>query len=124
MEDFTMFGKFFKELRQRTGLTLRQFCMNYKLDPGNISKIERGKIAPPSSREILEKYASYLNIEEGTDDWFNFFDYAAACSGKIPADVMNNKELVEKLPVIFRTLRGQRVPEEQLEDLAEVIRKA
>ena len=124
MEDFAMFGKFFKELRQRSGLTLRQFCSNHQMDPGNISKIERGKIAPPSSREILEKYASYLNLEEGTDDWYNFFDYAAACSGKIPADVMDNKKLVEKLPVIFRTLRGQKVPEEQLEDLAEVIRRA
>ena len=82
MKDFTMFGKFFKELRQKRGLTLRQFCLENNLDPGNISKLERGKAHPPSSRELLGKYASYLKIEEGSDDWYNFFDYAAACSGK------------------------------------------
>ena len=124
MKDFTLFGRFFKELRQRSGLTLRQFCQQNGLDPGNISKIERGKIAPPNSHEILEKYASYLEIEEGSDNWYNFFDYAAACSGKIPASVMNNDKLVDKLPLIFRTLRGQKVSKEQLDDLAEFIRRA
>ena len=124
MKDFTLFGKFFKELRQRTGLTLRQFCLNNGFDPGNISKIERGKSQPPSSREILNKYASCLKLTERSDDWYSFFDYAAACSGKIPADVMNKGELVEKLPLIFRTLRGQKVPEEQLGDLVELIRRS
>lgn len=124
MENLTLFGKFFKELRQRSGQTLRQFCQEHNLDPGNISKIERGKIRPPTSHEILERYASYLKIEEGSDDWYNFFDYASACSGKIPADVMNDNKLVDKLPLIFRTLRGQKVPKEQLDDLAEFIRRA
>jgi len=123
MKDFTMFGKFFKELRKRRGLTLRQFCLENNLDPGNISKLERGKTHPPSSRELLEKYASYLQIEVGSDDWYNFFDYAAACSGKIPMDVMKDEDLVEKLPFIFRTLRGQKVPKEKLEELVELIRR-
>lgn len=124
MANFELFGRFFKESRQKRGLTLRQFCLDHGLDPGNISKLERGKLAPPSSRALLEKYATCLGIEEGSDDWFNFFDYAAACSGKIPQEVMDNKELVEKLPVFFRTLRGQRVAEEQLDELIELIRRS
>jgi len=118
-----LFGQFFKEIRQRNGLALRQFCLEYGLDPGNISKIERGLNPPPSSTDILEKYASYLKIEKGSDDWYNFFDYAAACAGKIPPDVMSDEELVNKLPLVFRTLRGQKVPAEQLKDLAEHIRR-
>lgn len=124
MKDLTSFGKFFKELRQSAGLTLRQFCLKNGLDPGNISKIERGKSLPPSSREILDKYASCLKIKEGSDDWYKFFDYAAACSGRVPDSVMDKGELVEKLPLIFRTLRGQKVPDEQLDDLVELIRRS
>ncbi len=124
MEVLKLFGEFFKEIRQRNGQTLRQFCLKHNLDPGNISKLERGKISPPSSRETLEKYASYLKIKEGANEWYEFFDYAAACSGKIPADVMSDEKLVEKLPVFFRTLRGQRVSNDQLDELIDLIRKS
>lgn len=124
LKDSTIFGKFFKELRQRTGSTLRQFCLENDLDPGNISKIERGKTNPPNSQEILERYAACLKIKEGGNDWYNFFDYAAASSGKIPQHIMNEKESVEKLPFVFRTLRGQKVSKDNLKELAELIGKA
>ncbi len=125
MEPCDAFGRFFKELRIGTRLTLRKFCLTYGLDPGNLSKMERGLMPPPSSREKLEQYASYLGLKEGDDNWYQFFDLAAACSGRIPADVMDDARLVEKLPLVFRTLRGQKVEDEdQLEELAELIRKA
>ena len=124
MTTLASFGSYFKKKRQERGLTLRNFCSQYGLDPGNISKMERGLILPPSKREILEKYAEHLDIKEGSDDWYEFFDLAAAFAGRIPTDVMNDERLVEKLPVVFRTLRGQKVPKEQLEDLAELIRRS
>ncbi len=116
------FGAFFKELRQRQGTTLRRFCQKYGLDPGNISKLERGKMPPPG-REILEKYARFLQVEEGSSDWFEFFDRAAAARGKIPDDLMSDEELVEKLPLVFRTLRGEKIPQDKLDKLAEEIRR-
>lgn len=123
MNLLSFFGQFFKKMRQLTGLTLRQFCLEHGLDPGNISKMERGLAPPPSSREKLEKYANALQIKESSDNWYEFFDLAAACSGKIPPDVMSDTQLVEKLPLVFRTLRGQKVPKEQLDELAELIRR-
>jgi len=124
MRDCDTFGHFFKTLRLRTGVSLRQFCLDHSLDPGNISKIERGLAFPPQSRGKLEEYAQYLDIEKDSEDWYDFFDYAAASTGRIPADVMNDEELVKKLPVVFRTLRGQKLTTEQLESLAEVIRRS
>lgn len=116
------FGHFFREMRLKTGLSLRQFCMKHGLDPGNISRIERGIASPPQSREKLEEYASYLGIDKDSDDWLNFFDYAAAATGRIPHDVMSDEELVKKLPVVFRTLRGQKLSAEKLRELAESVR--
>ncbi len=116
------FGSFFKEMRLKGDYGLREFCQKYGLDAGNISKVERGLLPPPASN--LEKYAAYLGIKKGSEDWFEFFDLAASEAGKIPPDIMSDAELVKKLPLFFRTMRGQKVPEEKLDELIEIIRKA
>ena len=92
------FGEFFKEKRLLSSLTLRQFCSNYNLDPGNLSKLERGQLAPPQ-HEKLEEYAKFLGLTPGSDDWFKLFDLAAAEAGKIPEDILSDEEVVDKLPV-------------------------
>jgi len=124
MEPYILFGKNFKQLRQKTGKTLRQFCLEHNLDPGNYSKLERGKSLPPKSREKLEKLAGFLNLREGTDEWYNFFDDAAACNGTVPNYIMDDVELATKLPLIFRTIRGEKIDPDKLEKLAEMIRRA
>jgi transcriptional regulator with XRE-family HTH domain len=111
-------------MRLKEGETLRNVCQRNNLDAGNISKLERGLIAPPKSREKLDEYAQHLKIEKGSDDWFRFYDLASACSGMIPPDILDDKQLAAKLPLLFRTLRGQDVPEEKLSDLAELIRRS
>jgi transcriptional regulator with XRE-family HTH domain len=118
------FGEFFKLMRLRSGLTLRKFCEVHNLDAGNISKIERGLLQPPTSREKLEELAEYLEIERSSEEWYYFFDFAAAAAGRIPADVMSDEELVKKLPLVFRTMRGERLNEDGIEKLVEIIRKA
>ncbi len=122
MESLT-FGGFFKELRQRRGQTLRQFCLDNGLDSGNLSRLERGKALPPG-REILEKYANCLGVKQDSSDWFEFFDLAAAEAGRVPDDLMSDQKLVEKLPLVFRTLRGEKVSQDKLDQLAEAIRRA
>lgn len=118
------FGEFFRKMRAAKGLTLRGFCLAHNFDPANISRLERGLLPPPSSRERLEGYAKALNIRKGSDEWTTFFDLADAERGRIPQDVLEDEELVGMLPVLFRTLRGQRVNPEALDDLVERIRKA
>ena len=124
MRHVNLFGRFFKEMRLKTGLSLRQFCLNHGLDPGNISKVERGIAAPPQSNEKLQEYARHLGIKEGSGDWFRFFDCAAAATGRIPPDVMSDAEVVKKLPLVFRTLRGQKLSLEKLHELAELVRRS
>lgn len=118
------FGRYFAELRRkRLELSLREFCARSSLDPGNVSKLERGKLPPPQSSEVLSRYAAALHLEEGSDEWYDFFDRAAAARGSIPADIMERDELVQHLPALFRTLRGRRLSEGQLEELVEIIRR-
>ena len=118
------FGRFLKKMREKNGLSLRRFCVENNIDPGNLSRLERGLISPPQSRKKLEQYASYLEIEKGSDDWYEYFDLAAAHTGKIPADLMEDDELVKKLPLLFRMIRGQKVSKNKLDKLSAVIRKS
>jgi transcriptional regulator with XRE-family HTH domain len=122
MKPKTLFGEFFKQKRIERGYTLRKLCEIGNLDPGNMSKMERGLLKPPSSPDILERYASLLGIERGSDDWHELFNRAAACRGEVPLEIYENEELVAKLPIIFRTIQGKKVSPELLEELAEIIR--
>jgi transcriptional regulator with XRE-family HTH domain len=118
------FGEYAKKKRLGLGISLRQFCRDNNLDWAYISRVERGVLAPPKSREVQERYARALKLEEGSEDWQTFVDLAAICAGNIPERIMSDKELVAKLPLIFRTIHGQELSPERLRQLAETIRKA
>ena len=117
------FGDLFKIKRIEKGLTLREFCRINGFDPGNVSKIERGLFQPPQSKEMLSKYAAALGIEEGSEDWLAFCDMAIISAGKIPEDVVTNEELMNALPVLFRTVRDKTLDEEGLEKLIKSIKR-
>jgi transcriptional regulator with XRE-family HTH domain len=123
-DSYKYFGDYFRQKRAESGLTLRQFCLQNGLDPGNISRIERGIAAPPQGKELLSKYAGYLNLKPETDEWYEFFDLAHAATGRIPDEIMEEAEFVKKLPLVFRTIRGQKVPDEKLDELIKRIKES
>ena len=118
------FGEFFKEKRISHRETLRQFCAENKLDPGNVSRLERGLMPPPQGSDKLEEYARFLDIRKGSDDWYTFFDLARIEAGRIPEALLKNESVAASLPILFRTLRGQKISEKKLEKLVELIKKS
>ena len=118
------FGELVKRHRLNAGLTLREFCLKHTIDPGNFSRIERGLSPPPQRRDLLERYAKALRLKRGSDEWLELFDTAAAVRGEIPADLMSDSEVVDKLPVLFRTLRAMQLPAESLDELVDLIRRS
>ena len=44
--------------------------------------------------------------------------------GGIPKDVLNDEELLKKLPVFFRSIRGAELTGEQLDDLIQKVKEA
>jgi len=87
-----------------------------------MSRLERGILPPPQDREVLEKYAKDLGLKSGSDDWYTFFDLAAAAKGRLPAELMEDKEVVAKLPLVFRTLREKRITDKALDELVRKVR--
>lgn len=118
------FGALLKRHRLAKGQTLRTFSLEHGFDASNLSRMERGLYPPPQSHELLEKYAVALGLKRGSDEWLDFFDVAAAERGEIPADLLSDAELVDKLPVLFRTMRAKQISPEVLDDLVERIRRS
>ena len=118
------FGEFFKEMRIKKGLSLRSFCHQFKLDPGNMSRLERGMMAPPQDMITLKKYAGYLDIKPESEEWHKFIDLAAIGSGRIPQDILTEKDVLNRLPVVFRTLRRKKLTKKELTSLIEKLKKA
>lgn len=118
------FGPFLKQLRMARKISLRQFSLSAEADPGNISRIERGVLPPPQDRSILDRYAGALGLKDGEDEWFTFYDLAAADRGIIPRDLMQNEEIVSFLPAFFRTLRGVKPTGEEMLQIIEKIRNS
>ncbi len=118
------FGEFFHQKRREQGVTLREFCREFKLDVGNISKLERGKLSPPKGRAKLEEYARHLQIKEGSDDWYAFFDLARVEAGRIPEDIGNDEKIARALPLLFRSLRDSEITEETLDKIINVVKES
>lgn len=118
------FGKFLKKLRLATGLSMREFCLKHGFDAGNFSRLERGLFPPPQKEELLSKYAEALGLVCGSEEWIEFFDVAAASRGEIPKDLLDDQQLVDKLPALFRTLRGKPISASQMDSLIDKVRRS
>ena len=116
------FALLLQSLRHQQQLPLRRFCERFGLDPGTYSKMERGLRPPPKSRQAQDKLAQQLGLEEDSEAWRTFMDAAAASAGQVPQDLLDDEALAAKLPVLFRTIRGEKLTEEQLDMVAELMR--
>lgn len=116
-----MFGEYVKRLRVEGRMTLRDFCRSVGYDPSNWSKIERGLLQPPKSKEVLNTIAEVLSLEEGSEEYLTMMELAAI--SYIPTDLLPAQEIADKLPVFFRTIRGQKPTRKELEKLIELLRE-
>jgi transcriptional regulator with XRE-family HTH domain len=118
------FGNLVKDLRIAQKKTLRQFCLDHGHDPSNWSKLERGINPPPRDEKTLERWAKQLGLKGGTPEWQTFMDLADVARGEIPRDIIEDAELVKKLPVFFRSVRGAELGEKELDGLIRKVREA
>jgi transcriptional regulator with XRE-family HTH domain len=115
------FAVFIREKRIAVGLTLREFCRLVDFDASNWSKVERGLSTPPQSKAFLERIASILKIEPGSQEYKEMYDLAALST---VSEELLEPEIIEQLPIFFRTVRGDPPSEDELRKLIAKIRTA
>jgi transcriptional regulator with XRE-family HTH domain len=118
------FGEFIKAKRIALGFTLRTFCQKYDYDPGNISKMERNLLSSSLEEEKLYGLAAALKITKGTEDWVTYKDLAYVAKGAIPEDIMDHQKETPYLPLLFRTVRGNKLNKKKLDDLIKLINES
>ncbi len=121
---YNSFGKLIRDRRAQLRLSLRSFAEKAGMDPGNASRLERGRTAAPEAVEVLSRIATALELRPGSPPYQEFMDQAAAAKGRIPSDLLTDEEVASRLPILFRTLRSKPLSGEQLDELIESIRKA
>jgi len=117
-----MFGTFVKDKRLAADLTLREFCRRTGEDASNWSKIEREKMSPPKDRTKLLRIATALGIEKDSDDWNTLIDYADVDNGAIPEYIRSDREVLDALPLFFRTVGSEKPAVGELKELIRHLR--
>jgi transcriptional regulator with XRE-family HTH domain len=116
-----MFNETVKALRLKKRLTLRDFCEQVGVDPSNWSKVERGINPPPRDIVLLEKLAEFFGLKDSQKT--DFLDQAALQRQELPPDLADNVILQRALPAFFRAARGHELTHQELQSLAEDLKK-
>lgn len=118
-----MFGEHVKKLRVQKDMGLREFCIALDFDPSNWSRIERGMAPPPQDASVLERIGVVLGVSGDQKAMAELQDLASIGGGRIPPYVLDDEEVVKKLPVFFRTISGKKPTEHELDKLVEILKK-
>lgn len=117
------FGELIQARRAEIRLTLRDCAVRADMDPGNLSKLERGRMAPPQDPDILARLIDALELTD-TAGAQELADAAAMQNGRIPRDILSNEEVMSALPILLRTVNNKQLEGAQVEKLIEIIRNA
>jgi len=118
---YKTFGEMVRKRRLDMGMALRTFCQLNGYDPSNHSKIERSVNVPPTKVSSLFRLGEALEIS-GDKEWKIFFMLAAIDAGRIPKHIMDDRELLGRLPMIFCSLDGKRPTKEFIEKVVDMVK--
>jgi transcriptional regulator with XRE-family HTH domain len=94
MHHMATFGKHIRKLRKAKGLSVRQLAKSVEKDHGYLSRIEAGKVPPPSA-ELIQALAAELEEDP---------DVLMAMAGRMPEGL---QEIIAEHPKLFATLIRQ-----------------
>lgn len=119
----TTFGEFIMTRRKAKHITLRAFSESLGYDPANYSRMERGLLMPSTNPDKLLALSRELGIPQGSEEFREMVRLASLGRGEIPPAILSDEAVLSTLPILFRTLEGDKVDEEVLDDLFEAMKK-
>jgi transcriptional regulator with XRE-family HTH domain len=119
-----MFGDMLRNRRQELRLGLRDAAERAEIDPGNLSKLERGGLKPPQDERALNRLARALEYDLDGPEAERLRDTAYGENGLVPPDILERDAMARRLPLLLRSINNKQLDEEQLERLIEKIRQA
>jgi len=105
------FGSRIRELRKERGISLRDLADRVKIDFTYLSKIENGKVEPPSER-IIKLVAQELDTD--SEELLNL-------AGKVSSEQI--RKAVESNPsvgILLRKIQSRNLTNEQIEGMVKI----
>ncbi|KPJ72930.1 MAG: hypothetical protein AMS14_06915 [Planctomycetes bacterium DG_20] len=122
MDTRATFGHYLRKLRLEAGFGLRAFAEMVGMKPSNLSRLETGRMAPPTSADRMATIAQALGLEENSPQFKDLNDLAAkARPGTVAPDVADYAAHQPGVPLLLRTAKGKQLDEEGFRRLAEYI---
>ncbi|GEM_PF-754719 len=109
------FGSYVKELREKCGLSLRRFSRLANWDASNWSKVERGILPPPKTRQQINDIATVLALAKDSEAYHTLCDLAAI--SHLPEDLVSRNMIADKLPIFFRAARSESPSHKQIQEI-------
>ncbi len=116
------FGELVTARRAELRLTLRDCAIRSGMTPGNLSKIERGLLAPPQNG-VLSRLIEALELK-GDNERQRLLDVATVQRGRIPAHADQHADVAASMPLLRRILNVRQLDETAVARLLEMIRHA
>lgn len=115
------FGEYLRKLREERRLSLRKFCLASGVDPSYHSKIENGIVDPPRDASRFKAFLDALGLSEESLEAKELSRLASLDRGEIPDVIRKDPLLMDKMPVLFRTLEEGRLTPESFERVVRAI---
>lgn len=120
------FGAYLRSLRLKVGKGLREFSVECGIDPGNLSKIETGKMSPPMG-EVMDRICTVLGFKESDEHKKGLLTRAAIERSEIPEEtkiLLSDDELLQKLPAFARLLKDKdKSIDQQMDEIIKLTRE-
>ena len=97
------FGAVISAQRAALQLSLRSLAKRAGLDPAQLSKLERGHLAPPQQIESLQRLAKALELPDA--EFTRICDIADLENARIPRDLLDSAAVAKLLPLLMQALR-------------------
>src|SRR2546427_8907437 len=84
------------------------------LDPGNLSRYERGIVSPPQDTAVLERIGRALGLKPRSASWSDLIHLSAIGGGGVPPPAPEGGRPPEEAPLPSRALKGKKISEGEL----------
>lgn len=116
------FGEYLKKLRLDKDFGLRDFARRIGMDVGNLSRIERSKVSPPRSLEILGRMREALGLLESSAEWTKLCELSREDQpDRLAPDVAEYAAGRRFVPLLMRTVSNKKLTDTELLELARKI---
>jgi transcriptional regulator with XRE-family HTH domain len=120
-ENSLTFGECLRALRIKREISMRKLAKELKMDVGNLSKIENGKLKAPMKEQFIDDITEILKLD--SEERQDLIDISSHENGEYPRDIKEMLKEHNYIPILLRTISNKKLSDEEIRELTKTINK-